>query len=155
MRRRAPLLVSLLFATVSCGGGAGSSAGKGGASGSAGGGARGGAAGGAGSSGQAGRGGAAGGEGGGAGATAGGGGFPGMGGAGGLGVGCRTPVAGHATLAGGTLTLAGLVGRPDASEMIHESLAGAPRDARAIGAEVARRLIARGAGQILRELEGR
>jgi len=71
----------------------------------------------------------------------------------GLGVGCRTPVAGHATLDGGRLTLAGLVGRPDASEMIHESVAGAPDEARALGAEVARRLIARGAGQILRELE--
>ena len=58
----------------------------------------------------------------------------------GLGVGCRTPVAGHATLAGGQLTLAGLVGRPDASEMIHESLTGAPEDGRAIGTEVARRL---------------
>jgi hydroxymethylbilane synthase len=73
----------------------------------------------------------------------------------GLGVGCRTPVAGHATLVAGKLALDGLVGRPDASEMIRESLAGAPDDARAIGAEVARRLIARGAGQILRELEGR
>jgi hydroxymethylbilane synthase len=73
----------------------------------------------------------------------------------GLGVGCRTPVAGHATLAAGQLTLAGLVGRPDASEMIHESLAGTPEDARAIGTEVARRLITRGAGAILRELEGR
>jgi hydroxymethylbilane synthase len=73
----------------------------------------------------------------------------------GLGVGCRTPVAGHATLAGDNLTLAGLVGRPDASEMIRESLVGAPGDARAIGAEVARRLIARGAGQILQDLEGR
>jgi hydroxymethylbilane synthase len=73
----------------------------------------------------------------------------------GLGVGCRTPVAGHATLAAGTLTLAGLVGRPDASEMIHESLAGPPEEARALGAEVARRLIARGAGQILRDLEAR
>ena len=44
----------------------------------------------------------------------------------GLGVGCRTPVAGHATLAGDRLTLPGLVGRPDASEMIHETLDGAP-----------------------------
>ncbi|HLK92534.1 MAG TPA: hydroxymethylbilane synthase [Polyangia bacterium] len=73
----------------------------------------------------------------------------------GLGVGCRTPVAGHATLAGDALTLAGLVGRPDASEMIHETATGAPGDAHALGAELARRLIARGAGQILRELEGR
>ncbi len=73
----------------------------------------------------------------------------------GLGVGCRTPVAGHATLVDGTLTLAGLVGRPDASEMIRETATGAPGDAPAMGAELARRLLARGAGQILRELEGR
>jgi hydroxymethylbilane synthase len=44
----------------------------------------------------------------------------------GLGVGCRTPVAGHATLADGRLTVTGLVGRPDASEMIKEVVAGAP-----------------------------
>ena len=41
-----------------------------------------------------------------------------------LGVGCRTPVAGHATLADGRLTVAGLVGRPDASEMIRETVSG-------------------------------
>jgi hydroxymethylbilane synthase len=64
-------------------------------------------------------------------------------------------VAGHATLVSDRLTLAGLVGRPDASEMIHETLTGPSVDAREIGAEVARRLIARGAGAILRELEGR
>jgi len=72
----------------------------------------------------------------------------------GLGVGCRTPVAGHATLAEGRLTVAGLVGRPDASEMIRESVSGAPADAAAMGAELARRLLARGADRILRELEG-
>ena len=72
----------------------------------------------------------------------------------GLGVGCRTPVAGHATLTDGKLTLAGLVGRPDASEMIHETVRGVPADAAAMGAELARRLLARGADRILRELEG-
>ena len=72
----------------------------------------------------------------------------------GLGVGCRTPVAGHATLAGDRLTLMGLVGRPDASEMIRETVWGAPAQAGELGAELARRLIARGAGKILRELEG-
>jgi len=71
----------------------------------------------------------------------------------GLGVGCRTPVAGHATVAEGRLTLTGLVGRPDASEMIREAIAGAPGDAAAMGAELARRLLARGADRILRELE--
>ncbi|HVZ73056.1 MAG TPA: hydroxymethylbilane synthase [Polyangia bacterium] len=72
----------------------------------------------------------------------------------GLGVGCRTPVAGHAVLKEGRVVLRGLVGRPDASEMIHEELAGAPGEAAAVGAEVAKRLLARGAARILRELEG-
>jgi hydroxymethylbilane synthase len=72
----------------------------------------------------------------------------------GLGVGCRTPVGGHATIAEGRLTVAGLVGRPDASEMIRETVTGALSDAAALGAELARRLLARGADRILRELEG-
>jgi hydroxymethylbilane synthase len=71
----------------------------------------------------------------------------------GLGVGCRTPVAGHATLSAERLTVAGLVGRPDASEMIRETLTGAPGDAAAMGADLAKRLLARGADRILRELE--
>ena len=53
----------------------------------------------------------------------------------------------------GRLTLTGLVGRPDASEMIREAVTGAPADAAAMGAELARRLLARGADRILRELE--
>jgi hydroxymethylbilane synthase len=71
----------------------------------------------------------------------------------GLGVGCRTPVAGHATLAAGRLTVTGLVGRPDASEMIKEVVTGVPGDAAALGAALADRLLARGADKILRELE--
>jgi hydroxymethylbilane synthase len=71
----------------------------------------------------------------------------------GLGVGCRTPVAGHATLADGRLTVTGLVGRPDASEMIREVVIGAPGEAATLGAALARRLLSRGADRILRELE--
>ena len=71
----------------------------------------------------------------------------------GLGVGCRTPVAGHAVLRDGRVVLRGLVGRPDASEMIREEASGPPSEAAALGAEVARRLLARGADRILRELE--
>jgi hydroxymethylbilane synthase len=71
----------------------------------------------------------------------------------GLGVGCRTPVAGHATLSGDRLTVAGLIGRPDASEMIREIVTGAAADAAAMGAELARRLLARGGDKILRELD--
>lgn len=70
-----------------------------------------------------------------------------------LGVGCRTPVAGHAFLREGRVVLRGLVGRPDASEMLREEDSAPPSDAAALGAEVARRLLARGADRILRELE--
>jgi hydroxymethylbilane synthase len=81
----------------------------------------------------------------------------------GLGVGCRTPVAGHAVLdvatdpsadlGAGRVLLRALVGRPDASEMLRDELAAAPDRAAELGAEVARRLLAKGADRILRELE--
>jgi len=71
----------------------------------------------------------------------------------GLGVGCRTPVAGHATLDGDRLTVRGLVGRPDASEILTEVMVGSSSEAEALGSELARRLIASGAGRILAELE--
>jgi hydroxymethylbilane synthase len=72
----------------------------------------------------------------------------------GLGVGCRTPVAGHATLEGDRLIVRGLVGRPDASEILTDAVAGSPSDAPALGTELAERLIASGADRILAELEG-
>ncbi len=64
----------------------------------------------------------------------------------GLGVGCRTPVAGHATLSGDRLTIRGLVGRPDASEILTEGVTGSATDGTALGTELARRLIDAGAG---------
>ena len=52
-----------------------------------------------------------------------------------LGVGCRTPVAGHATRRGGPAdACAGLVGRPDASEIFSRRSAGAPEQAAELGA---------------------
>jgi hydroxymethylbilane synthase len=53
----------------------------------------------------------------------------------------------------GRVVLRGLVGRPDASEMIRDEVSGAPPDAASLGADLARRLLARGADRILRELE--
>ena len=70
-----------------------------------------------------------------------------------LGVGCRTPVAGHATVAAGRLIVRGLVGRPDASEMIRETVEGDAREAVALGVALGRRLLERGADEILRALE--
>ncbi len=71
----------------------------------------------------------------------------------GLGVGCRTPVAGHATLSGDRLTIRGLVGRPDASQMLAESVTGPVAEAAALGSQLARRLLDAGAGRILAELQ--
>src|SRR4051812_43720613 len=60
-----------------------------------------------------------------------------------LGVGCRTPVAGHAQVREGKLHIDALVGRPDASEMLHEQAEGTLENAVAVGGEVAEKLMAR------------
>ncbi len=76
-----------------------------------------------------------------------------------LGAGCRTPVAGHAQVSdatrGAPLVVHGLVGRPDASEILRERLEGPVADAAALGAAVGQRLLERGADRILAELEAR
>jgi hydroxymethylbilane synthase len=69
----------------------------------------------------------------------------------GLGAGCRTPVAGHAVVDGDDVVLSGLVGRPDASEILREQSRGPAARAAAIGAALADRLLARGAARILAE----
>jgi hydroxymethylbilane synthase len=71
----------------------------------------------------------------------------------GLGGSCRTPVAGHAALvAPDRMLLRALVGRPDASEILRARVEGSPRDAVALGMELAQQLRARGADRILAEL---
>ncbi len=74
-----------------------------------------------------------------------------------LGGSCRTPLAGHARLlrdgpGPGVLYLGGLVGRPDGTETIRDAVQGPPEEAASLGAELARRLLARGAARILAEL---
>ena len=71
----------------------------------------------------------------------------------GLGAGCRTPVAGHALIDGDRLTLRGLVGRPDASEILSEVAHGPAASAPELGTGLAMRLLERGAGRILADLE--
>ncbi|MDX9767603.1 MAG: hydroxymethylbilane synthase, partial [Ectothiorhodospiraceae bacterium] len=61
-------------------------------------------------------------------------------------------IAGHAWLENDVLHLHGLVGRPDGNEVLHEAVSGDPADAEDLGAELARRLLARGADRILSEL---
>jgi hydroxymethylbilane synthase len=70
-----------------------------------------------------------------------------------LGGSCHTPLAGHASVTGpGRLLVRALVGRPDASEILRERMEGAASDAPNLGAELARRLLARGADKILADL---
>jgi hydroxymethylbilane synthase len=70
----------------------------------------------------------------------------------GLGGSCRTPLGGYAVKSDERLVVRGLVGRPDGSEIIREEIVGAASDAAALGAELARMLLGRGAARILTEL---
>jgi hydroxymethylbilane synthase len=66
-----------------------------------------------------------------------------------LGASCRTPVAGFARVEGGTLTMLGLVGRPDGSEILTDRKSGGAVDAAQLGTNLANALLRRGAGAIL------
>jgi hydroxymethylbilane synthase len=70
----------------------------------------------------------------------------------GLGAGCRTPVAGHATVTSNEIVLRGLVGRPDASLILKDEARGPVDRATEMGSTLAARLLARGADRILAEL---
>ncbi len=53
---------------------------------------------------------------------------------------CRTPIAGHARIADGTLRFYGMILRPDGSEAHETRREGAARDAEALGADAGREL---------------
>jgi hydroxymethylbilane synthase len=53
---------------------------------------------------------------------------------------CRTPIAGHAQVAGGNLWFRGMILRPDGSESHETRREGAARDAQALGADAGREL---------------
>jgi hydroxymethylbilane synthase len=62
---------------------------------------------------------------------------------------CQTPLAAHATLAGGEVRLVAMCGMPDGSKILRTERV-APRDrARELGDRVAAELLERGAGEIL------
>lgn len=65
-----------------------------------------------------------------------------------LGASCVTPMAAHATLAGGRLVVHGLVASDDGREMLREHAEGAPGEAAAVGRGVAEALLARGAAGV-------
>jgi hydroxymethylbilane synthase len=66
-----------------------------------------------------------------------------------LGAGCHTPVAGHARLDAGAMTVTGLVASPDGGAVLRASVAGPASSAEALGRELADDLLARGGGRLL------
>jgi hydroxymethylbilane synthase len=58
---------------------------------------------------------------------------------------CRTPIAGHARVDGGTVTFRGLILRPEGSEALEASRTGAIDEAAALGADAGRELKGRAA----------
>ncbi|OZG74637.1 hydroxymethylbilane synthase [Hahella sp. CCB-MM4] len=68
--------------------------------------------------------------------------------------GCQVPIAGYAQLHGDQLTLRGLVGSVDGLTIISDTASGHADEAEKIGRSLAENLLARGAGDILREIYG-
>ncbi|MBO1520557.1 hydroxymethylbilane synthase [Oceanisphaera pacifica] len=66
--------------------------------------------------------------------------------------GCQVPIGSYAELQGDQIWLRGLVGRPDGTEVIYEEATGPATQGKTIGAEMAKRLLARGADKILAEV---
>jgi hydroxymethylbilane synthase len=69
-----------------------------------------------------------------------------------LGGSCHSPIAAHAVLDGGTLTVRGFIGAPDGSETYRDRVSGPAAEAEALGRELARRMQAAGAEQLLARL---
>jgi hydroxymethylbilane synthase len=62
---------------------------------------------------------------------------------------CQSPVATHAVIAGPTMTVTALVAMPDGSDSIRDVVAGPVESAQQLGVELANRLLASGAGEML------
>ena len=65
---------------------------------------------------------------------------------------CQSPVATHAVISDATLRITALVAMPDGSQSIRDDLSGAVDDAERLGEELANRLLANGAGELLAAL---
>lgn len=66
--------------------------------------------------------------------------------------GCQVPIGSFATLDGDTLTLTGMVGQTDGSELLFAKTSGPRSAAESLGVSVAESLLAQGAGDILKAL---
>ncbi|HEX8556881.1 MAG TPA: hydroxymethylbilane synthase [Pyrinomonadaceae bacterium] len=72
-----------------------------------------------------------------------------------LGGGCQVPIAAHATVADGRLSLDGLVATLDGSELLRDRIEGDAEDGEALGEALAARLLARGAARLLADTPAR
>jgi hydroxymethylbilane synthase len=66
---------------------------------------------------------------------------------------CNLPLAGHAVLEGGMLSITGRVGSPDGTRLLEAAVSGPASDAEALGLKLAQALLAKGAGEVLRDVE--
>ncbi len=71
----------------------------------------------------------------------------------GLDASCNTPVGLHARLEGDELSVEGFAGLPDGGEWVRDRVAGDPEQPGALGAELAKRMRAAGAAEILERAE--
>jgi len=69
--------------------------------------------------------------------------------------GCQVPIAGHAVVKDGKITLKGLVGSVDGKRIVKDSIEGDAKDYDRLGTEIAERLLSQGAKEILEEVYGR
>ena len=70
-----------------------------------------------------------------------------------LGGGCQMPIGAFAEVTPDTVTLTGVVVSVDGARLVRAVVAGAPADAEALGADAARQLLERGAGDILADVQ--
>jgi hydroxymethylbilane synthase len=69
-----------------------------------------------------------------------------------LGGSCTSPIAAYAELQGDQLTLQGLVAEPDGTRLLRNVQQGSGAQAAVVGRQLAERLLAAGAGELLERL---
>lgn len=69
-----------------------------------------------------------------------------------LGGSCQSPIAAYAELEADRITLRGLVAEPDGSKLLRDTLTGNSADPKALGRQLAERLLSQGAGPLLERL---
>ncbi len=69
-----------------------------------------------------------------------------------LGGSCQSPIAAYAQVERERVSLVGLVAEPDGSRLLRDSISGSAAGARSLGEQLAERVLAAGAGELLRRL---